>query len=243
MDKEKKSNPSTDQEVTKSRSEKQAPAGSMWKSYLSKKWFFPAIYLGAAALILALIVWYQASTPDDLTIGGDDLLPVITDGSSNPFGEKTIPVAGQETLSWPIAKEVNATIVMGYYDDQASAEEQARAVMQMGTEYYPSTGISLAIDGNTSFDVMAAADGEVTRAEWDPLVGYVVNIKHQNLTTVYQSMQGLNVAVGDQVERGDVIGKAGRNSVSKDLGVHVHFEVLGADSEPTNPLAVLPAQN
>lgn len=243
MDKEKKPNPN--QEGTPSRSEKQAPASTTWKGFLSKKWFFPAVYLGAAALILALIVWYQAAGPTkDLSIEGDDLRPEIVDGKGDPFNNPVLPVTSQEeTLSWPIAREANATIVMGFYDDKASAEEQARAVMQMGKEFYPSTGISLAIDGNTSFDVMAAAAGQVIRADYDQLVGYVVHIKHQNLTTIYQSLQDLTVAVGDQVEQGDVIGKAGRNAVSKDLGVHVHFEVRNANDEPTNPLASLPAQN
>lgn len=216
---------------------------SIWKRYASQKWFFPAIYLGAAALILALIVWFQASRTDDFTIDGNDLLPDVVE-ANNPVDEDAVPVTtNHDTLAWPVAQGVNATIVMNYYDDAASEEEQAKSLIHFGNEYYPNTGIDLSIDGNTTFDVLAAADGEVIRSEHDPIVGYVVEIKHNNMFTVYQSLQDVTVNVGDKVNQGDVIGKAGRNVFDRELGVHLHFEVRNENSEPTNPLAVLPAQN
>lgn len=243
MDKEK--NPSQKQEPKVSKTEKTAPASaSRWKRFTSKKWFFPAIYLGSAALILALIVWYQASVKDDFSIDENALIPEVVDNGMLNQGNESIPVAGQEDrFAWPVAAEDNAVIVMGFYDDTASKQEQARAVIQYGNEFYPNTGIDLSIDGKTSFDVFAAANGEVIRAEEDQVVGYVVEIKHQNKTSVYQSLKSIDVQVGDKVMQGDVIGQAGRNALDKELGVHVHFEVRNEFSEPLNPLAVLPAQN
>lgn len=239
MDKEKKQNPNQE---PKTKTETQSPVSSMWKRYASKKWFFPAIYLGAAVLILALIVVYQGRGADDFSIPKDDLLPELVNGT-DPFGDPSVPVTGQQNFIWPVAKEVNASIVMGFYDDQATEEEQAATLVQMGKDFFPNTGIDLSIDGNTSFDVMAVADGEVVRADFDQAVGYVVEIRHANNTTVYQSLQEMNVAVGDLVLQGDVIGKAGRNVLDKDLGVHLHFEVLDDTATAINPLTVLPTQN
>jgi len=246
MDKEKNPNQTGN---TNNKEEKQKPAEvSSWKRVLSKKWVYPAVYLGAAALILALIVWFQVQSPDKYSIDQDDLLPDVVNNQGDGVAsgtDSTVTVnTPEENLDWPVAKDSGAQIARGFYDDQASEEDKAKTVFQYSNTIYPNTGLDLTIDGTTSFDILAAASGEVIRAEKDPVVGNLVEIKHsEDRITVYQSLGDFQVAVGDKVEKGQKIGTAGRNAIGKDLGVHLHFEVHNKDRVPMNPVTYLPQQN
>lgn len=46
-------------QVSKEHEEEKTIPSSPWKRLIKKKWFFPAVYLIAAALILAFITWYH----------------------------------------------------------------------------------------------------------------------------------------------------------------------------------------
>lgn len=228
----------TEEKKELSRSNQKRPATS-WKRFLSQKWVFPAAYLGAAAIILALIFWYQSSTQP--TVDKDSRLPELVNGTTQETEDgETMPVATpEEHLAWPVKEGLNFTIARTFYDDQASEEDQAKAVIQYGNGYYPNTGIDITAGGG-NFDVYAALSGEVIRAEKDPVVGNVVWIKHPNdRVTVYESLSEITVKQGDQVKQGDLIGKAGRNNFGKDLGIHLHFEVRDKDA-PVNPVSLLP---
>ncbi|GAB6931819.1 M23 family metallopeptidase [Calditerricola satsumensis] len=216
-----------------------AQAPSRWKAFLKKKWTFPALYLVAAALILALIVWYP--NPDSYVIDegkeqGEGGVEVT--GPQHPTAQEpgeTVPVNAPTQLSWPVPAGVSVSVVRGFFDDKADKAAQASALVKFDNTYRPNTGIDLATADKKPFDVLAAADGTVTRVEKDPLVGYVVEIRHNDkLTTVYMSLEDVKVASGAQVKKGDVIGKAGRSALEKELGPHLHFEVR-ENGEAVNP--------
>jgi stage II sporulation protein Q len=219
-------------------------AGS-WRNILGKKWAFPAIYIGTAAIILAIVMWYQSGVtdtePGQTANNGGVAVSTPQDGTAIPADESNgkdgaVPVAGNpQQLAWPVGKGVKYEQGMGFFDEQASKEEQQKALVTYKDTFIPHTGIDLkATDGN-SFDVTAAFAGKVTKVENDPLVGFKVEIEHDDkLTTVYQSLENVTVKPGDQVTQGQVLGKAGRNVYEKDAGVHLHFEVH-VDGEPVNP--------
>jgi len=87
--------------------------------------------------------------------------------------------------------------------------------------------------------VMAVANGVVSKVYSNYLEGGVVEITHNNgLTSIYKSLaEEINIAVGDSVAAGDVIGMAG-NTMSQELnsGRHLHFEMLlnGVKVDPNN---------
>ncbi len=77
-------------------------------------------------------------------------------------------------------------------------------------------------------DILATADGIVTKSQYLGGYGYMVEILHRrnpNITTRYGHIitGGLLVDVGDTVNRGDIIGLVGSTGVS--TGPHVHFEI------------------
>lgn len=213
---------------------------SAWKKVLGKKWAFPAIYIGTAAIILAFVMWYQGSVMDtvsNMTNVADDVAVATPAAPETPEqNEEAVPVtSGAQPLAWPVGKNVQYELGMGYYDEQASKDEQQKALVKYGNSFYPHTGIDLKATDGKSFDVVAALAGKVTKVENDPLVGKTVEVEHADkMVTVYQSLENITVKPGDEVTQGQVIGSAGRSEYEKDFGVHLHFEVH-VDGKPVNP--------
>jgi len=71
--------------------------------------------------------------------------------------------------------------------------------------------------------VRATADGKVVTAGWTGGYGRMVEINHGNgLSTRYGHMSKINVAVGQYVKIGQVIGEVG--STGRSTGPHLHYE-------------------
>ena len=69
----------------------------------------------------------------------------------------------------------------------------------------------------------------------DELLGKIVEIKHNNdVISVYQSLGEVSVKKGDAVSQGQNIGKSGTSNISKDLGSHLHFELI-VKGQTVNP--------
>lgn len=210
---------------------------SGWRKMLSKKWVFPATYVTAAAIILALMWVIQDWGKTDLNTDGLDLDSTQleeTVGGGTP--ENAVPVhTAVESMIWPVENRDEVEVIMPFFEPGASNEEKQAAILQQDDTYMPNTGIALARPDNATFNVTAALSGTVTRAENVPSVGNLVEISHDDgLVTIYYSLDELKVAKGDKVKQGDVIAKAGRNELEKNLSVHLHFEVH-KNGEPVNP--------
>jgi murein DD-endopeptidase MepM/ murein hydrolase activator NlpD len=99
------------------------------------------------------------------------------------------------------------------------------------------SGIDLAAPAGTM--VRAAADGIVVFAEWSKAQGQMVRIDHGNgLQTSYGSLSGIDVVAGQEIRRGDVIGRSGVGGHS--VEAHVHYEVRMGGT-PVNPYPYLAA--
>ena len=82
--------------------------------------------------------------------------------------------------------------------------------------------------------IVATGDGVIGTAGWSGGYGLLVAISHgDGVQTRYGHMSRLNVAAGQEVRRGDVIGFVG--STGQSTGPHVHYEVR-VDGVATNPL-------
>ena len=98
-------------------------------------------------------------------------------------------------------------------------------------------GIDLA--GAVGTPVHAAADGTVSRADWFSSYGLFVSLEHGgSLQTRYGHMSRLNVAAGQQVHKGDVIGYIG--TTGRSTGPHLHYEVRIAGAA-VNPVPYIQA--
>lgn len=93
------------------------------------------------------------------------------------------------------------------------------------SQYYHYGHYGLDIDGNTGDRIVAAAAGTVTFAGWKSNGGgYQVWIAHgSGLYTTYNHMASVSVGRGQQVSKGQRIGRMGASGFAS--GSHLHFEV------------------
>lgn len=179
------------------------------KGYLKKYSYY--IALAAFVVILALAI-------------------VITSAISSAGEEKTTPTnAGVVTFTSPV---LNGTVRKGYSD----TELQYNGALKLWE-------IHKAVDfaAEIGVDVVASYDGKVTSISTNLLDGTVVEIDHGNgLKTTYGSLDSnVAVKVGDNVLKGDVIGKASNTATGETTNDgEVHFEVW-KDGNLVDPSAYL----
>ncbi|WP_138494704.1 M23 family metallopeptidase [Paenibacillus pinistramenti] len=90
------------------------------------------------------------------------------------------------------------------------------------------------IGGHTGDPVYAAAAGVVTSVQRDGSRGNFIVIQHGNsLETWYMHLSASVVKQGDNVLKGQIIGKLG--NTGRSTGPHLHFQVMKRH-EPVNPL-------
>ncbi|MBA3439147.1 MAG: M23 family metallopeptidase [Pyrinomonadaceae bacterium] len=88
--------------------------------------------------------------------------------------------------------------------------------------------------------VMAAGSGTVAFAGVQSGYGQIVIVDHGgNVMTRYGHLLQINVAVGQTVERGEMLGRVG--STGRSTGPHLHYEVRIND-QPVNPKQYLPRE-
>lgn len=131
-------------------------------------------------------------------------------------------------FSWPLKSGVWYYIssYFGYRQDP------------LGRGWKHHSGIDIAAVGGNA--VLAVCDGVVTTATYHKSYGYYVVIYHgDGISTLYAHMQknSLTVKVGDNVSRGQQIGKVGTTGDS--TGNHLHFSVIKSGSY-VNPDDYLP---
>jgi murein DD-endopeptidase MepM/ murein hydrolase activator NlpD len=84
------------------------------------------------------------------------------------------------------------------------------------------TGVDLAAPIGSP--IYATSDGIVSMADWRGGYGLFVSLDHGGgVQTRYGHMSQLNVVAGQQVHKGDVIGRVGSTGLS--TGPHLHYEV------------------
>ena len=95
------------------------------------------------------------------------------------------------------------------------------------------------IDGEKGDPVVASANGVVVKAGLNGGYGNLIELDHGNgMTTRYGHLSEIEVEVGEQVTRGQEIGKVG--STGRSTGPHLHYEVR-IDGEAVNPRDYLPS--
>ncbi|HNQ15742.1 MAG TPA: M23 family metallopeptidase, partial [Pyrinomonadaceae bacterium] len=96
------------------------------------------------------------------------------------------------------------------------------------------------IDGERGDSVMAPGNGIVIKAGWQGGYGNMIEIDHGNgITTRYGHLSKIEVAIGQSVARGELIGLIG--TTGRSTGPHLHYE-LRLNDKPINPRFFLPPE-
>ena len=107
-------------------------------------------------------------------------------------------------------------------------------------EWLLHTGVDLAAAGGAP--IWAVGSGTVFRAGWNGGYGNFTCVYHglyngRGFATCYAHQSAILVSAGQQVQRGQLIGRVGTTGTS--TGNHLHFEVR-LDGEPVDPVPWLP---
>ena len=190
------------------------------------------IFLGVLMITFISVITIAsiAGKPVDKETGGGQVTPPIDDVTPTPNEPEDNP-----KFQLPILD--NYVISREFFDLDADPSILANAVMNNGTTYVESKGISYKREDNKVFDVYNVYPGEVINVSGnnENLEGYTITIKHENdLTSTYSSLSSVNVSVGDVIDECVKIGVSGTSIKDIDAGIHVHLTLM-QNKEYINP--------
>ncbi|MCW6028559.1 peptidoglycan DD-metalloendopeptidase family protein [Stenotrophomonas sp. SRS1] len=183
------------------------------------------LLLGSTLLTGGLLLVMQASTARPLREAavGADPIRVATTVTALPLPPVRDTPAGVRFQA-PLA----APRITSPFGDTGSIRQRAHRGTDFGAR--PGTPVLAPADGRIVAATTAYPDG--------PQYGTVVVIDHgQGWQTLYAHLQGVDVAVGQQVHAGEQIARVG--STGRVTGPHLHLEML-RDGERVDPQAYLP---
>ncbi len=208
------------------------------------KGYYIALILCAAAIGISGYLYYQNTqqqepglllqdeTQEELLLGtmGTEALEAIATQPQATQGTapSTQPTEPREKKPLKTAAPVEGETIASYAMDCLSYNETTR-------DWRVHNGVDIAAEAGTQ--VLAAADGTVTRVWEDETMGYSVEIRHEGgYTTRYSSLaETIAVEEGDTVTMGQAIGLVGDTALVENvLGPHVHFSVTNQDA-PMDP--------
>ena len=192
------------------------------------------IFLGVLILTFVSVITIAsvAMNPSDKETGGGNVIIPPTDDNDN---EPTPQPQPEPKFELPIKD--NYVIAREFFDLSSDLSILTNAVMNNGTTYVESRGISFKREDNKVFDVYNVFPGEVISVSGnnESLEGYTVTIKHDNdLTSTYSSLSSVTVNVGDKLTDNVKIGVSGTSVKDIDAGIHVHLTLMQND-EYINP--------
>ncbi len=208
------------------------------------KGYYIALILCAAAIGISGYLYYQNTqqqepsllleeeTQEEQLLGtlGTEALEAIATQPQATQGTapSTQPTEPREKKPLKTAAPVEGETIASYAMDCLSYNETTR-------DWRVHNGVDIAAEAGTQ--VLAAADGTVTRVWEDETMGYSVEIRHEGgYTTRYSSLaETIAVEEGDTVTMGQAIGLVGDTALVENvLGPHVHFSVTSQDA-PMDP--------
>ncbi len=197
-----------------------------------KKIILYSIYSFCLVLMIGLLVCYNSlnkSTKEELTkpvVDYDYVYDLFDNITEYVNTDVEITLVRPYTIS-------GIKIVKNYYDYKGDEESQRNSLIYHDGIYMQSTGVCYGME--SSFDVIAVLNGEVTEVVTDELVGNSITIKHEDNTySVYQSIAEITVKEGDKVNQGDKLGISSTSNINNDLNNHLYFELI-IDGESVNP--------
>ena len=147
--------------------------------------------------------------------------------------DEDVEVINETTKMIKPFKDQSVTTTKYFYNYQADNATQEKSILYHEDTYIQNSGMDFT--KNETFEVVAVLDGTVINIKDDELLGKIVEVQHENnFVSSYQSLGEVSVKKNDTVKQGQVIGKSGTNSIDKELGNHLHFE-LYLNSQVVNP--------
>ncbi len=150
-----------------------------------------------------------------------------------------LPGAQDQSRNTYIAQDIGAMSDIKYVETGSKLVWPAQGKITQG---FKRGHYAVDISDRSKPPVFAADAGKIIKASsgWNGGYGNHIVIDHGNgMQTLYAHLESMYVNVGDEVARGDSIGKMGNSGrVYGPTGIHLHFEVIISGAKK-NPLAYL----
>lgn len=193
----------------------------MKPKYKLKSWVILCIYIISIGAIISSL-FLVGKTLKTATLSYDNLSYVFR-GIIKNNEVPVINISNDKIIKPYDKQEVN--IAKGFYDKNDDQKVQQDCLILYEKTYMPNTGTLYS--SNESFDVLNVLEGTVEDVTNDAILGNIVTIKHSNnLSTIYQSLNEVNVVAGDTLKQGDIIGTSGSNKFKTDSENMLLFEVV-----------------
>ena len=191
-----------------------------------KDWVIPT--LGIFVLVGALFCYQMISKIVSYSN------PVTPSMVTDPILDNVVEVNNEitKTIIKPY-KTDDIAISKTFYSKEDTEEQQQKSLIKYGNIYMPNTGILY--NSDKEFEVVAVLDGKVKNVKQDELLGYIVEVEHENnIVTIYQSLKEVKVKQNDTIKQGDTIALSGSNKLEGEKQHSLHFEVY-KDGNLMNP--------
>ena len=175
---------------------------------------------------------------------------VIVQGAKNDKYEEAKALAALEKASKDIEKQIAKAQAELNWTGQGTGKYMwpVTGCTSISSEYgyrtHPVTGkknsfhTGIDIRASSGTPIHAVDSGIVVLSQWYGAYGNCVVVDHgNNLTSLYGHMVSRGVSVGDEVSKGDVIGKVGTTGWSTGNHLHIEFRLNGKHTNPWNYLA------
>lgn len=147
--------------------------------------------------------------------------------------EDIIPVINQTKKIIRPYQDNTVKVLKNFYDYQSDETLQKSSILVHDNNYIQNSGVDYGKE--TEFEVISILEGTVVNVKEDDSLKGTVEIKHENgFISVYQSLKDIKVKKDQVISQGQVLGTATTNELDKDLGNHLHFELI-VSGQNVNP--------
>ena len=137
------------------------------------------------------------------------------DFTTEILDKESLPVISEDETSNVVASPVEegkAEVSIHYYNVKGNEDEQKNSLIYYENTYMPNTGVLYTSD--EKFNVLNAFDGKVVEIKDDEFFNKCIVIEHDNnLKTYYYGLDDITVAIGDELNTGDMLGTSKNNEI------------------------------
>ena len=138
--------------------------------------------------------------------------------------ERIVPtIIVNEEVTKPYDDE-SVNVAIPYYNENDDDKKQQDALIYYENIYMQNTGVMYT--SSNKFNVLAVLDGTVKKVKDDEIMGKIIEVEHDNnVISIYQSVDSVNVSPGQKVTQGQIIAQAANNPIVDANAYALHFEV------------------
>jgi len=141
-----------------------------------------------------------------------------------------VPTLSEDDVIIKPYQNENIKIYKSFYDGENNKED---SIIYYNNTYMQNSGCIYNFD--EEFSVVSILDGEVIDIKKEELLGYTVEVKHENnLISSYEGLKSVNVKKGEQITQNTMIGKSGEIKLDINLKNALLFELI-KDGKYVNP--------